>query len=106
MITQNLVRNLSTLLQYTKLIKQVWDDHSSLSKGEQGQTLQEFIMHTAAIDPLALFLNNWDKDGYIYSNEDMKVWWAVQKLSGMHCIQYRPFPFHCLTFDILDQVSF
>jgi hypothetical protein len=39
MITQNPIRQPSTLLQYTKLIKQIWDNRSNLSKGKQGQTL-------------------------------------------------------------------
>jgi hypothetical protein len=77
MITQNPVRQPSTLAQYGKLVKQIWDDRSSLSKGDQGQLLQEFVMRAAATDPLEFFKGDWDKDGQIYANEDTKAWWVI-----------------------------
>ena len=89
MITQNPIRLPSTLLQYTKLIKQIWDDRSNLSKGEQGQTLREFVMRAAMTDLLEFFPHDWDKEGCIYANEDTKAWWAIQKLSGMQCASHR-----------------
>jgi hypothetical protein len=87
MITQNPVPQPSTLAQYGKFVKQIWDDCSSLSKGDQGQLLREFVMRAAATDPLKFFKGDWDKDGQIYANEDTKAWWVIQKLSGMHCMR-------------------
>jgi hypothetical protein len=83
MITQNPVRNLSTLAQYTQLIKQIWDDCSTLSKSERGQLLREFVMGAAVADARELIQPDWDKEGCLLANKDTKVWWVIQKLSGM-----------------------
>jgi hypothetical protein len=46
-------------------------------------------MRAAVTDPLECFRADWDKDGRIYANEDTKVWWVIQKLSGMHCVRVK-----------------
>ncbi len=89
MITQNPIKNPSMLAQYQKLIKSIWDDRALLSRGPQGDMLREFVMRAAATDPIEFFENDWDSEEQLYANEDTKVWYVIQKLTGLHCIRAR-----------------
>jgi hypothetical protein len=89
MITQNPIKNPSTLPQYQKLVRSIWDDRSLLSRGLQGDMLREFVIRAAATDPTELFEADWDSEGNLYANEDTKAWYGIQKLTGLHCVRAR-----------------
>jgi hypothetical protein len=48
--------------------------------------LREFVMRAAVTDPIAFFQeDDWDDEGVLYSNEDTKAWWVIQRLCGLQC---------------------
>jgi hypothetical protein len=85
LMKKNIVINPSTIADYIKVIKMIWDPQGTLGKTPKGQKMREFCMRAASTWPLDFFILDWDATGYLHATEDTKAWWAVQKLTGFHC---------------------
>jgi hypothetical protein len=85
MISKNTVKNPTSIEDYVKAIKNIWDDQGTLGKTPKGQKMREFIICAASTWPLNFFIKDWDSKGFLYPTDNTKAWWAIQKLTGLHC---------------------